>query len=121
MDISPSSYSQTYAKYMKSNTFFLSDDGWIQFLLDNTKVLKESSTYMELTEEIMMRYRYRVRDFVIEVLGNINYEQPFKVLNRIGGDLDFSISLLGVYVPDLNTVSTLRNQYNTFKNRYNKN
>lgn len=114
------SYTAKMAGYISRNNYFLSDDLWIQFLQDHREILKASATYYEITEELMVKYKYRVRDFVVEKLGSINYEQPFRVLNRLGSDLEFSISLIGVYIPNIQTIHTLRNQYNTFSKKYNK-
>lgn len=112
--INQKSKSQKYSNH-------LTDDGWIQYLLDHRKWLRERSVRVILTEATMLRYRYRIRDFLTHIdYARADSDQAFRIINRLHGDIDFNLDLRYVYVPRSTDVSELRKSYNTYKKQMSK-
>ena len=119
--VSTVNYSDTIRSKIATNSSFLEDDAWIQFLLDHREYIRERSTITTLDEKTMNRYRYRIRDFLQDTDGtSADCEQAFKIINRLGSNLDFNDSLRAVYVPPTNVVKEIRNSYYTCQQQLNK-
>ena len=108
------SFTVEIERKIKSLPHMVTDDAWIQFLQDHYQELKEHSTYIQLTEAILYRYRYRISDYLLEQHNlRLGPEQAFRVVNRLHNDMDFNLGLLGVWVPDISYVTELRHRYST--------
>ena len=94
------------------------DAGWMQFLRDHRELIISGSTWVPLTEETMFRYRYRIRDFIVDILKlPVGLDAAFRVINRLGSDSDFNLSLDGCWAPDNSQVIELRHRFDTCKYR----
>lgn len=91
------------------------EDDWIIFLQDHKEIIKENSTWEELTEATMKRYQYRIRDFLLDRKHQFGMEQAFRVVNRLHSDMDFVMGLDGVWIPNDKYITELRDQYYTNK------
>ena len=89
------------------------DEGWIHFLQDHFFLLRAHSTYVPITESLMIRYQYRIRDFLEENHSSAQFEQAFRAANRLDNDMEFTSALSGVYVPERTYVDSLRRLYTT--------
>lgn len=96
----------------------LTDDGWIQFLMDHRQWLRDrpKTKIVKINETLMGKYQYNIRDF----LGAQNdcradCEQAFRIMNRLDSDMKFNLDLRYVYVPYVSDVTDLRKSYNTYK------
>lgn len=95
-------------------TLSLANDAWIQFLLDHRSMIIEHSKLVEISQETLYRYRYRIRDYLKEVHSdNYGLDQIFRIINRLYNDLDFNLTLTHVYVPDTQYCLNLRKKYQT--------
>lgn len=117
MQISTSEFNASFStvidKLFKRETQNLTDDDWIHFLQDHRDLIKKTSKYLELDEQTMYRYRYRIRDFLTNKGYVLGAEQAFRVVNRLDSDLDFDLTLTGVWMPDDSFISELRRKYAT--------
>lgn len=110
------SFVETIYDKINQHTHTVCEDEWIHFLQDHYLELKEHSTYVALNEATLYRYRYRIADYLAEQ-HNMKFgtEQAFRIVNRLHNDQDFKLGLLGVWVPDVSYVSSLRHRYSTNK------
>ena len=92
---------------------------WVHFLQDHFEKLRENSTYMTLDEKTMLRYQYRISDFLNDLQKTLGCDQAFRIANRLHSDLDFNLSLEGVHIPSEAYLSELRMRYLTNKTVYN--
>ena len=129
MLISNSTRTKSYAAQLaeKDKTKYknyLTEDDWIQFLMDHREYMRARSTPYLLTEKDMMRYSYRIRDFLKDNVGDgqssADCEQAFKVINRLGSNLDFNSSLRLVYIPKTTMITEIRKDYNTCQQQIKK-
>ena len=118
---SVTSYSTTIDSYIDQEPLNITDPDWFQFLLDHRQLIRENSIENILTEEVMYVHRYRIRKY-LKSLKNYSpdLELAFRVVNRLGSNMDFNLSLQSVYVPDKRYVTELRRKYNTNKSKLNK-
>lgn len=94
------------------------DPRWWQFLRDHREIIIAQSSWLELTEETMMRYRYRIRDFIVNVLKlPVANEVAFRVINRLGSNSDFNSTLDGCWVPTNAQILDLFHRFNTCASR----
>lgn len=92
----------------------LDRDDWFQFLLDHREQIRSKATTIKITDELMLRYRYRILDFLNEVHSfSQGGEQAFRIINRLYNDMDFNDSLTEVYIPDAKQLQDLRARYQT--------
>lgn len=108
-------FSQYLTSIIRNEELHMSYGPWIQFLQDHRMLIREKhSTVMTLTEQIMDRYQYRVRSFLNE---HLNYtkdlDQAFRVVNKLNSEMDFTLSLQEVYIPDPAYISELRDSFIT--------
>jgi|SRR5574344_595883 hypothetical protein len=110
---STSNVSYKYSIRSKQEQEQLNDisDSWIQFLQDHTAKIKENSTKVKVTEELMTRYQYRPRMYLKESGGTIGIELAFRIVNRIYTDLDFTTNLANIYIPDSAYITELYRMY----------
>lgn len=108
------SYTERGRTLLSRDTLYLLSSDWIHFLQDHRSLLQESSTRVDLTEKIMNRYQYRIRDYLKEV-HNLSggLEQAFLVINRLHCDTEFTVDLGYVLVPDPARIRELRRIYST--------
>ena len=100
------------------HTAHVAEAEWVHFLQDHFEQLRANSTYVTLNEQTMYRYRYRICDFLESVPVSRGCDQAFRIVNRLHNDLDFNLSLEGVYIPDERFISELRVRYVTSKAIY---
>lgn len=98
----------------------LEEDGWVQFLYDYRDFIKANSDYRLLNEATMNRFQYRIRDYLLDLGLPGSLDQAFKIVNRLGGDIEFNHSLTGVYVPRVAYLTKLKRAYSTLKTKCSK-
>lgn len=117
MQISKSELNTSFSKIIKdkkANEIYSKDeDAWRQFLLDHREIIRKNSTFYKLKEEEMLRYRFRIRDFLAARSYKPGYDQVFRIINRIHNDLEFDVGRYGVWLPDINQMFDLRQTFNT--------
>jgi len=117
MQISKSVYNSSFKEIIKDKygqeSYNVIDQSWLQFLMDYRDIIKKSSTYYKLKEEEMLRYRYRIRDFLVERGYKPMYELIFRVINRLHDNHEFTIDTYGVWLPDMNKMIELKQTYET--------
>lgn len=92
------------------------DYEWIHYLQDHRELMRENSTVIAINETNMTLYRYRPRKFLDNVGAKEELEVAFRVVNRIGSDMEFSEYYYdSVYVPNYEYVYDLRRMYVTLK------
>lgn len=107
------SFVDRIGKLISRASLHIADDAWVHFLQDHYTQLKENSTYVTLDEKTLLRFRYRISDYLTDKQYQLGIDQAFRVVNRLHSDLDFNLSLTGVYLPDMRYVSELRKIYGT--------
>lgn len=117
-----SSRTKSYTTEMKSIAkrypCTVDDPAWLHFLADSRSWLIQRSTIVTVTEAMMLRYAYRIRDYLADQRDcNVGCEQAFRVINRLGSDLDFNSNLNFIYVPKDTAVKYLRDKYNSVKQK----
>ena len=114
-------FSDVLRKLISRESQNLPSEDWIHFLQDHRMLIEQNSTTYTLDEETMLRYRYRIRDFLKEVAGyRSGMEQAFRVVNRLHNDQEFDLRLTSVFIPNNNFVTELRRMYNTLLARQKK-
>ena len=116
------SFSQYLTQTIRGEDLHMAYAPWIQFLQDHRILIrKEHSTIIPLTEQIMDRYQYRIRSFLSE---HLNYtkemDQAFRVVNKLNSEMDFTVALQEVYVPDPAYISELRDSFITMLSQLKK-
>lgn len=97
------------------------DEEWIHFLQDHYFYLWKNSHVAYLSESVMNRYAYRVRDYLNDLQdGHRDIELAFRVINRLASDQDFTAKLEKVMIPDPQQVSDLYRAYRTLKAKIGK-
>lgn len=89
-------------------------DAWVQFLLDHREWLinREKTTVIELTEATMLRYRYRIEDYLDSFPNRYPWmAMAFRVVNRLHSNQDFNLSLKTVYMPSADDIMILYQKY----------
>lgn len=110
------SLSEQLVEMNKRDTLNLTDDSWVRFIIDHRELIIENSKLTVVSPEDMYRYRYRIRDFLIEKCNfSKNAEIVFRVINRLYNDMDFDLTISKVYIPDTNYLNKLRGRYATVK------
>ena len=94
---------------------YFKDSYFIHFLQDHFEQLRVNSTYFPLDETTMLRFQYRILDFLTEQKYVLGIDQAFRIVNRLHNDQEFNTSLTGVYLPDSTFVSELRRKFVTNK------
>lgn len=108
-------YSEKIRENIKDAPLCMSEDGWIQFIQDHRKLIIENSTYTPMTEEIMVKFEYRLNDYLDDIGNNPSLAQVTKIVNRLGCDLDFNSKVKGLYIPNISYIQDLRHIYSTVK------
>ena len=113
--VNNSSYTTVIQNTITNCIFTREDPAWLQFLHDYTDEIRLHSGILEVTEALMLRYRYRIRDFLAEhIAPDTGLEQVFHIVNRLSNDLDFNFDVKQVYIPDRTYIETI---YRTFRTR----
>ena len=124
MQISSSERNTSFTAVIESlvarETQHVQDPEWIHFLQDHFEQLRASSTYLALDEATMLRFQYRIADFLAEKKYVLGIDQAFRIVNRLHNDQDFNVSLTGVFLPNSIFVSELRRKFVTNKAMYAK-
>ena len=110
------SFSNSIYKSINSEYLHMADPAWILFLQDHRNLIKSHSTTYILTEEIMNRYQYCIRSFLTEEMHSFaGLDQAFRVVNKLHSEMEFTLELGTVYVPDAAYIQTLRNEFMTIR------
>lgn len=108
-------YSSEIRRKMRYNVVGDTDPGWVLFLRDHRELLKASktTTLEVLTEADMRIYEYRIREYVKYKTNVPELELAFRIINRIGSDLEFNSSLQHVWIPSVASIKELYQLYLT--------
>ena len=110
-----SSYTTKINRIITNSIYTREDPAWLQFLQDYTEEIRIHSSIVTVTEALMLRYRYRIRDFLAEQVSiDSGLEQSFRIVNRLSSDLDFNFDVKQVYIPDSTYLETI---YRAFRTR----
>ena len=109
------SFTEAIGTLVDRQTQHVQDSEWIHFLQDHFEQLRANSTYFPLDETTMLRFQYRILDFLTEQKYVLGIDQAFRIVNRLHNDQEFNTSLTGVYLPDSTFVSELRRKFVTNK------
>ena len=118
--ISKGSHNRSFTKAIDALTrgrlTTIPDPKWFQFLLDHDRYISYYPTTKPLlvTETLMTRYAYRVRDYLLDH-ADVSVELAFRIINRLEDDKDFNFSLVGdvLLVPKSDLILELYSQYKT--------
>ncbi len=126
MITSTSEYNTSFLDYLK-NTIFkesmrMAYGPWIQFIQEHRMLIRKyHSTKMRLTEQIMDRYQYRVRSFLKDQIGMLDEaDQVFRVINKLHSDMDFTLALEEVYIPEAAYIYEMHDEFITAKSQLTK-
>lgn len=113
-----SSYLDTVIASDKTND---TDAAWLHFLQDHYRYLRNNSTISYVSESTMLRYAYRIRDYLNDVHGkHSDIELAFRVINHLPNDVDFTTKVTMLYIPDPQTVRQLYRAFLTQQTKINK-
>lgn len=111
------SFSEVLDANITANKFSSYDQGWIHFLYDHYRYIKERSVSAEISEATMRIYQYRVRDYLRDYHRNEELELAFRIINRLPDDKDFNYKITLVYVPTMETIQSLYRSYCTYRSK----
>ena len=94
------SFSNSIYKSINSEYLHMADPAWILFLQDHRDLIKSHSTTYTLTEEMHSFARL---------------DQAFRVVNKLHSEMEFTLELGTVYVPDAAYIQVLRNEFMTIR------
>lgn len=118
-----SSFRNKLTSLTKMNVTSVPDPKWFQFLLDHDSYISHYSTTTPVivTETLMSRYAYRVRDYVVDH-ADFTVELAFRIINRLEDDRDFNFSLVGdvILLPKSALITELYSQYRTNQSQFKK-
>lgn len=125
MYVSNANTNRSFAATIRSNLngrpFHLTESAWIRFLQDHLVLLRQHSTVVQLTEATMNRYQYCINSFLEEDQNQVvGTDQAFRVVNKLHSEMEFTLDLGEVYIPDAAYVRELRNKYTTVKAQQNR-
>lgn len=125
MYVSNANTNRSFATTIRSNLngrpFHLTESAWIRFLQDHLVLLRQHSTVVQLTEATMNRYQYCINSFLEEDQNQVvGTDQAFRVVNKLHSEMEFTLDLGEVYIPDAAYVRELRNKYTTVKAQQNR-
>lgn len=125
MYVSNANTNRSFASTIRSNLsgrpFHLTESAWIRFLQDHLVLLRQHSTVVQLTEATMNRYQYCINSFLEEDQNQVvGTDQAFRVVNKLHSEMEFTLDLGEVYIPDAAYVRELRNKYTTVKAQQNR-
>lgn len=109
------SYRLKIDEMINRHTLSLAEWEWVQFLMDHREeILEKHSTIVEVTQEELYRFRYRLSDYLNEKFNMLKGEdQCTRIINRFYNDLDFNLTVSKLYIPDQNYLEILRKEYQT--------
>lgn len=114
----------TLAKHLKTvydTTLLDIDTGWRQYVLDHIEFIKQNSTMVVMNNNTLLRYRFNVEWLLIEKGSKPDLKWIFFLINKLDGDVRFSIEWISYYnpiwyIPTYDYIRTLRSEYdNTSK------
>ena len=125
MYVSNANTNRSFATTIRSNLngrpFHLTESARIRFLQDHLVLLRQHSTVVQLTEATMNRYQYCINSFLEEDQNQVvGTDQAFRVVNKLHSEMEFTLDLGEVYIPDAAYVRELRNKYTTVKAQQNR-
>ena len=98
---------------LNASTYQNTSLAWVQYLQDHYRYLKSAATWQPVTDEQMEMYRYRLRDFLLEVA---RYETSLLWyvlwLNQWHTESDFE-QVSGFWLPPVDIIRDLRRLYLT--------
>lgn len=98
---------------LNAGTYQNTSLAWMQYLQDHYRYLKSAATWQSVTDEQMEMYRYRLRDFLLEV---VRYETSLLWyvlwLNQWHAESDFE-QVSGFWLPPVDIIRDLRRLYLT--------
>lgn len=109
------SFTNTIDGLISRDTQHVPEKAWVHFLQDHYVLLLQHSVYVVLDEKALLRYQYRISDYLRDTGLTLGADQAFRVVNRLHSDLDFNMSITGVYLPSEDYVDELRKLYATNK------
>lgn len=111
----------TLSSTISSEALNDSSESWIQYLRDHRSIIRATSTYIDVSESTMIKYKYRIRKYLNSVNNSyVQLETAFRIVNRLYSDEDFTENLTGFYLPNLNRIMEMRKMYTTLKSKINK-
>lgn len=116
--------SDTLTNMQERDLYNSTDSAWKQFLYDHKELIrKKSKRSGYLVEKDLIKYRYSIRRYILEVFDNTgSIELAFRIVNNLPDNVEFEPNLLGtkVYIPSPSYIQELRNEFKTLQAMNNK-
>lgn len=120
---SVSEYNVSFSKQINmlydKQKMFRDEDPWVQFLQDHRELIVSKAQRVELTEETMQLYNYRIDEYV-KARDIEGYGQVFRIVNRLYNDTYFVKNLEYVYIPNIPQINELKKVYLTNRSKIEK-
>ena len=109
------SFTTTLYLNVQDETYNSGELGWKQFLQDHREYIIARSTLVEVTPNEMTYYKHRIRKYLAYKNYSSNFDQIFRLINRLPRDQMFNETVTSVYLPDSDTIAELRRSYQTLR------
>lgn len=93
------------------------DTAWLQYMTDNKFFLRQKSKRVEVTMLDMVKYRYRPNEFYASHGGDLCQTWIFLMINDIRNLSDFNESVTSLWIPDPDTIRSMKRSFDSSLSR----